>query len=251
MALSDRIREARKNKNLTQGQLGHLIGVAKTTIAGYEKNREPTAAKLGEIADALGVDANFLLQDEMKAYKYTHVAYLEPPIIKKYRALDEHGRKITDLVIEEETARIQAERREEPEEEPKTKVIPLYLTPAAAGYASPALGSDYEEYSVPIESKADFACKIQGDSMEPVIKDGDIVLVKRQIDLEPGDVGLFYVDGDMKCKQYCEDCYGNIYLFSLNRERSDADVTVWASSGVSVFCFGKVMLDKRPPLPRV
>ena len=66
MSLHDRIKEARTNKNLTQEQLGKLIGVAKTTIAGYEKNREPAAAKLGEIADALDVDVNFLLQDEMK-----------------------------------------------------------------------------------------------------------------------------------------------------------------------------------------
>lgn len=170
-------------------------------------------------------------------------------IAVQYDSLDVYGKDLINTVMEKEAARIQAVHQDE-EEAPKTKVIPLYLTPAAAGYASPALGSDYEEYSVPIESKADFACKIQGDSMEPVIKDGDIVLVKRQIDLEPGDVGLFYVDGDMKCKQYCEDCYGNIYLFSLNRERSDADVTIWASSGISVFCFGKVILDKRPPLPR-
>lgn len=66
MSLHDRIKEARKYKGLTQEQLGKLIGVAKTTIAGYEKNREPTAAKLGEMSEILGVDVNFLLQDEMK-----------------------------------------------------------------------------------------------------------------------------------------------------------------------------------------
>lgn len=66
MSLNDRIREARKSKGLTQEQLGSIIGVAKTTIAGYEKNREPTAANVGAIADALGVDVNFLFQDEIK-----------------------------------------------------------------------------------------------------------------------------------------------------------------------------------------
>ena len=42
---------------------------------------------------------------------------------------------------------------------------------------------------------------------------------------------------------------GNIYLFSLNRERSDADVEIPASSGITVLCFGKVLLPKRPRCP--
>ena len=91
--------------------------------------------------------------------------------------------------------------------------------------------------------------RIAGDSMEPYILDGSRVYVKRTNDLDDGDVGVFFVNGDMKCKQYVEDHMGNIYLFSLNRERSDADVEIPASSGITVLCFGKVLLPKRPPLP--
>jgi phage repressor protein C with HTH and peptisase S24 domain len=135
----------------------------------------------------------------------------------------------------------------------ETIYIREYLTPAAAGYASPAMGEDYvlipKDSNVPRE--ADFAVKISGDSMEPYIADGSRVYVKRTNELDDGDVGVFFVNGDMKCKQYCEDNFGNIYLLSLNRERSDADTVVSASSGVTVFCFGKVLLQKRPPLPGV
>lgn len=42
MEFGDRLREARVNKGLTQEQLAQKIGVAKSTLAGYEKgNREP------------------------------------------------------------------------------------------------------------------------------------------------------------------------------------------------------------------
>ena len=41
------------------------------------------------------------------------------------------------------------------------------------------------------------------------------------------------------------------YLFSANRDRSDADVTVPASSGITLMCFGKVLLDKSIPLPEM
>ena len=104
----------------------------------------------------------------------------------------------------------------------------------------------FPEKSVP--QGADFGLRVSGDSMEPVLHDGDVALVKR-CPIENGDVGLFFVDGDMKCKQYCRDNYGNVYLFSLNRSRSDADSFIPASSGVTLCCFGKVLLDRRLPLP--
>ena len=91
--------------------------------------------------------------------------------------------------------------------------------------------------------------RIDGDSMEPYIKDGSVALCKRGAIIHDGDVGLFFVDGDMKCKQYCQDSEGNVYLFSANRGRSDADVHISATSGITLLCFGKVLLDKSIPLP--
>ena len=70
----------------------------------------------------------------------------------------------------------------------------------------------------------------------------------RRSPIQTGDVGLFFVDGDMKCKQYVRDNYGTVYLRSLNRARADADVRIPADSGVTLCCFGKVLLDRRPPV---
>lgn len=168
-------------------------------------------------------------------------------MLSRYRRLDTWGKELTNTVIDRELMRCEAMSDEEAQGE--AKIIPLYSTPAAAGYASPALGDDYEDYSVPAGSKADFAVRIDGDSMEPYIRDGSIALCKRGAIIHDGDVGLFFVDGDMKCKQYCQDSEGNVYLFSANRARSDADVHIKASSGVTLLCFGKVLLPKSVPLP--
>lgn len=168
--------------------------------------------------------------------------------IGKYRRLSDSGKELVDMVIDHELRR----REEIPMQHAKdSRVIPLYLTPAAAGYASPALGDDYEDYTVDKNSAADFAVRIDGDSMEPYIHDGDVALCKRGAIIHDGDVGLFFVDGDMKCKQYCQDYSGNVHLFSANRDRSDADVTIMASSGITLMCFGKVLLDKSMPLPEM
>ena len=46
--------------------------------------------------------------------------------------------------------------------------------------------------------------------------------------------------------QYKLRVIGMVYLFSLNRRRSDADVLLPPSSGRSLTCFGRVMLHGLP-----
>lgn len=62
MNFSERLKQARLKKQLTQEQLASLIGVAKSTLNGYEKgNREPDFFKIKKLIEVLEVDANYLL----------------------------------------------------------------------------------------------------------------------------------------------------------------------------------------------
>jgi hypothetical protein len=54
----------------------------------------------------------------------------------------------------------------------------------------------------------------------------------------------------MFCKQYYCDTAGIVYLFSLNRRRADADMVFYKDSGRNLFCFGRVLLPVRLPLPK-
>ena len=49
------------------------------------------------------------------------------------------------------------------------RVIPLYRSPAAAGYAAPVFGEDFDYLTVDdtVPQAAEFAVRIQGDSMAP------------------------------------------------------------------------------------
>ena len=129
--------------------------------------------------------------------------------------------------------------------------IRLYRTPAAAGFASPVEGSDYT--LIPRDKKtprnADFAVRIQGSSMSPYIKDGDTVYVQRDTSLEDFDVGIFYLDGDMYCKQICVDHYGNVYLLSANPKKENLNKTVSHDSTSTLICYGKVILPHKLPPP--
>ena len=244
MKLTDKLDALMQERGISRGGLARMTGIPYTTIVGfYEKGCENIKlSNLRRLAGFFSVSIEYLTDENDETGDVAPCRFA-----KKYAALSQPSRKIVDGVVDGLL---------ELESEPEAKIIEIsyireYLTPAAAGYASPALGEDYilvpKNESVPKD--ADFAVRIAGDSMEPFIADGSSVYVRRTNDLEPGDVGIFFVDGDMKCKQYCRDNFGNVYLFSLNRARADADVTVSASSGVTLCCFGKVLLEHRPPLP--
>lgn len=237
------LKELLTGRGMRVGELSRLIDVPAQTLYSIIKrdNMKIDFDVLLRICRALDAPIELFCGDASGCVS-PEASELE--LLRRYRSLDAHGREMVDTVLEKECQRL-AENNKKAE---KCRVIPLYFSPAAAGLASPALGEDYEDYIVPESSPADFAARIDGDSMEPLLHDGDVALVKR-CPIENGDVGLFFVDGDMKCKQYCRDNFGNVYLFSLNRSRSDADSYISASSGLTLCCFGKVLLDHRPPLP--
>src|SRR5713101_1965450 len=67
-ALGQRIREARKAKNLRQAQLASAVGLTRTSITNIETGRQPVAVHiLCGIADALGIPVTNLLPAASKS----------------------------------------------------------------------------------------------------------------------------------------------------------------------------------------
>ena len=122
-----------------------------------------------------------------------------------------------------------------------------YIVPAAAGYASPVEGEDFEILELSgVPAGADFCVTVSGDSMEPYIRDGDMAFVRRNTDLEDLDVGVFFLDGDVLIKQVVTDPFKNVYLLSANPHRQDANRIIPHDSASTLVCFGKVICQKLP-----
>lgn len=65
MSLSQKIKELRKEKNLTQEGLGDLLSVDKSQISKYEKGiNVPPLDKLEKMAEIFGVKISELVEDE-------------------------------------------------------------------------------------------------------------------------------------------------------------------------------------------
>lgn len=113
MSFGSRLKERREALNITQPQLAEMLGVSKGAIGNWETDvNSPRATLLYNLFDILHCDANYLFQDEMKDLKYKDKATPEEfeTIIKKYRDLDPHGRKMVDFTLNEEYKRVQNEK---------------------------------------------------------------------------------------------------------------------------------------------
>jgi transcriptional regulator with XRE-family HTH domain len=259
MAIGKRIKEARLNKSLTQEDLAKLIGVTKGAIANYENNTShPREQIIYALMDTLDVDANFLFQDHVKIKTAPSLSDEAMTLAKDYDdKLDPWGQKAVRGLADTEILRCEAERLRQITQKdtefsaellPVVKTIPLIGSSFAAGRGDPDFGNPWEDYKVPIDTVADFAVRINGDSMEPYLPDGSIQLCRKGFPAD-GEVGALLVDGEFLCKQVCKDLYDNLNLFSLNRDRADADQTILHDSGRSVSCFGTVIMHERIPLP--
>lgn len=106
MALYDRLKESRIKAGLTQEQLAEKLGVAKSTLSGYESgNREPAVATIAKALEILNIDANYLYQDETKELTDLVISLDDKELLKKYHNLDDHGKEMVDFTLEKEYER--------------------------------------------------------------------------------------------------------------------------------------------------
>lgn len=260
MELGERIKALRIEKQLTQKKLGKYLGVSEVSVRCWENGtKSPSMSAIILLANLFNVTTDYLLGVAVDENKDNHLlSQQETALLSNYRILDKYGRKVVDAICILEKTRVESEMTKQSHnmsmqssEKSPNRYIPRYTTPSAAGYSMPLSGNDFEmilaDSSVPYD--ADFAVRIQGNSMHPYIHDGDTVYVKKDCELSIGDIGIFCVDGAMYCKQYYMDKERNLTLVSANPRFSHTNVFVGADSGSDVRCYGKVLLEQRIPLP--
>lgn len=238
------INELKKEKGLTNLQLAKLAGTTLSTIdkitAGINQN--PKLDTLKAICKVLGCSLN----DFEDSPTVTTFSELEKTHIKKYRTLDEHGKKAVDCILNVEYERVEATR---------TPVIPIsniitlseFEQPVSAGKGV-YLGDGSQTITREVPSteetrKADFILRVSGDSMEPKYSDGDRLLIKRQHDVNVGEEGIFILNNEGFVKKRETD-----RLVSLNPAYED----IFFRDEDSIECKGKVVgkiqIDQAKPV---
>lgn len=76
---------------------------------------------------------------------------------------------------------------------------------------------DYEEITPELAATGEFfALQVKGDSMLPKLEEGDVVIVKKQADVETGDIAIVLVNGDEATIKQVKKVDGGIMLYGFN-----------------------------------
>ena len=142
--LGERLKIALKNKNMKQSVLAYRTGIDRSYITNYISGKyEPKSATLNKMAEILGVSSAWLDGYDVPMHADQSAVYDEN---------SPHGVKIPVLGKVAAVIHIEA----------ITEIL------------------DYEEIDSAMlkDGSEFFALQIKGDSMEPRIKDGDVVLFR-------------------------------------------------------------------------
>ena len=235
------MKERREALGFTQKDVAKACGVSEGTVSRWESGNISNMKrdKIAKLAKIMQVKPSDII-GETEAVPVVEKKKNESVLEKKYNALDPHGKKVVDFVLDEEYARCTGVQKAE-----EKKIIPLFDTSFAAGPTDSMNTSAFDDYEVDVKSKAEFAIRISGDSMEPELHDGQIALcLKRPPEI--GEIIVCMVNGAFVVKQFITDGY-NIYLRSVNRKRKDKDIDILGTGQYQFACYGTV-IHKRIPL---
>ena len=125
--------------------------------------------------------------------------------------------------------------------------IPIFGS-VAAGIPIDAITDieDYEEISGDLADSGDFvALRIKGNSMEPMLMQGDVVIVRVQNTIESGEIAVVLVGGDeATCKKVQKTPEG-VLLLSINPGYEPMFYTNEMIEALPLLIFGKVVEMRR------
>lgn len=156
-----RLKDLRLSENLTMEQLGAKLGLSKSAVNMYERGeREPGFENLETIADFFNVDIDYLLGKSD---------------IKNRHPFTETVNSLGGSVF----------------------VPVLGSVPAGVPLSAVQDIIDYEEISKEMARAGEhFGLRIKGDSMEPKFSSGDVVIVRKQEQVENGQIAVVMINGD-------------------------------------------------------
>lgn len=163
MDFADKIKTLRKQQGLTLEEVGKIVGVGKSTVRKWESGEIANMRrdKIALLAKALNVTPSYLMGWSNDS---------------NFQDLPSSVKPISEI---------------------RSCRVPL-IGSVAAG--QPILAEEEYETYVDAPSKADYALRVEGDSMAPGFLDGDIIYIKQQDDVNDGQIAVVLLDDSAALK---------------------------------------------------
>lgn len=199
----NKIKELRQKNKMSQKKLAMLLNIHQTAISQWETDRtSPDIDTLKKIAKLFGVSLDYLLEN--KTSNDAPASSVRIPVI---------GTSAAGIPLE-----------------------------AIQQYIDDSDPSTWEEISSNMAATGTYvAVKIKGDSMQPRIMDGDVVIVRLQEDVDNGDTAIVFVNGDeATCKKIKKRPEG-VMLIPNNPEYEPMFYSASEVEQLPVRIYGKVV----------
>lgn len=201
MDLGSRLKQLRKEKKLTKAEAAAAIGIKYGTYQRYEYGGNPSKRNIDKLTNFYGCSRAWLLTGEGEPFRVEREKYevMEGVRdIKGFSALDEE----TFVFVPQLDGRISAGNGLVPEPAVKTQI---------------AFRRDWIIRKGKPENM--LLIKVSGDSMEPTLYDGDLVLIDKRRDfLEPqGGIYAIALDDTIMIKRLVADPSRKIRIISDNK----------------------------------
>ncbi|HBI3616725.1 TPA: helix-turn-helix transcriptional regulator [Staphylococcus aureus] len=229
--IAKNIRKFLNDSNMSQKKLAELINIKPSTLSDYLNLRSnPSHGVIQRIADVFEVgksDIDTTYKDDNDITSiYNKLTPPRQSNVLKYATnqLEEQNNDSDNLVDFNSYIQEKSE-------------VDIY------GCASAGIGERL--YNEPISKEFvrgyvpahDIALKVNGDSMEPLFKNGQIIFIEKSHTIKDGQIGVFIINGDAYVKKvYVED--NRLTLVSLNKKYKDLHFY----DNESVRLVGKVIL---------
>lgn len=211
MSTGARVLKTLSKQGKTMSELANYLGTAPSTINGWKKeNRNPSSEIIIPICEFLNISVMYILTGETQ---YEDIPFEKTVnssnlLSDKIDKLSERGQAIIDELVEFLLYKEEMKDKEQNNIVPISKVTKetsvntddtLEVSIPMKGYIAagqPITLPDDENTFIDdvviknslLAEKADFSLQVKGDSMYPLINDGDIVFVKIQPFAEDGQI---------------------------------------------------------------
>ena len=229
MSIIDKISYLLKENNCNQSDLLDYIGVKRRATFTEWKNGTSASYKkyINKIAEFFNVSTDYLLNDKEPTIPTEYQS-----LISSYQELSKDNQQLLKDII---TSMIDIQTANEKRSEIEYITIDLMINKVSAGTGYDLEGNEFEPIQIvktPEAEIADYALKVEGESMSPDFHTGDIVLVKEQPEIKIGQVGIFIYKNEGFIKERGED-----YLISRNPEFEN----IIPTEGDQIICKGLVL----------
>lgn len=240
MTINERFFSLLDQNGFSQKDFSLKTGIPQQTISGWKTRKsDPPAQLLSSIADYFGVSIEYLVTGKSNSDSLTAN---EHNFLYLYRSLTPQDKEKVYNFVEIATQTFKPNYVISTDTDSSTKALTAQIP--ILGYV--AAGSPIIAYENPLSfvdtynRLVSYALYTKGNSMEPVIYDGEIIEIIKTNVLKNGEIGIIQIDNEVTCKKFYRYS-DHIELVPFNPDYES--IQIFKNDLKNVKILGKVVLN--------